>query len=112
MNERGMHGSLEGKRHQLLSQARKQQQTSQRKKPATFHQNNLWTLFESCEKRSGLDHKKGKLRQMDKSTWRPAPLLRGRKVEAEYNDPLIPDYQDNPLLEALPPIWKKEQVID
>jgi hypothetical protein len=38
--------------------------------------------------------------------------LRGRVVEAEYNDPLIPGYQDNPLLEALPPIWSKEQVID
>jgi len=49
---------------------------------------------------------------MDKSTWRPAPLLRGRVVEAEYNDPLIPAYQDNPLLEALPPIWSKKQVID
>ena len=49
---------------------------------------------------------------MDKSTWRPAPLLRGRMVEAEYNDPLIPDYQKNPLIEALPPIWKKGQVID
>jgi len=49
---------------------------------------------------------------MDKNTWKPAPLLRGRIVEAEYNDPLIPDYQGNPLLEALPPIWKKEQVID
>lgn len=49
---------------------------------------------------------------MDKNTWRPAPLLRGRRVEAEYNDPLIPDYQNNPLIEALPPIWTKEQVID
>jgi AAA domain len=49
---------------------------------------------------------------MDKSAWQPAPLLRGRMVEAEYNDPLIPDYQNNPLTEALPPIWSKEQVID
>ncbi len=49
---------------------------------------------------------------MDKNTWRPAPLLRGRRVEAEYNDPLIPDYQDNPFIEALPPIWSKQQVID
>jgi hypothetical protein len=49
---------------------------------------------------------------MDKSTWQPAPLLRGGMVEAEYNDPLIPDYQNNPLTEALPPIWSKEQVID
>jgi AAA domain len=49
---------------------------------------------------------------MDKSTWQPAPLLRGRMIEAEYNDPLIPDYQNNPLNEALPPIWSKEQVID
>jgi AAA domain len=49
---------------------------------------------------------------MDKNTWLPAPILRGRMVEAEYNDPLIPDYQKNPLIEALPPIWSKEQVID
>lgn len=49
---------------------------------------------------------------MDKSTWQPAPLLRGRMIEAEYNDPLIPDYKDNPFIEALPSIWKKEQVID
>ncbi len=49
---------------------------------------------------------------MDKNTWLPAPILRGRIVEAEYNDPLIPDYQKNPLIEALPPIWSKEQVID
>jgi len=33
-------------------------------------------------------------------------------VEAEYNDPEIPDYQNNPLNEALPPIWSKEQVIN
>lgn len=33
-------------------------------------------------------------------------------IEAEYNDPLIPDYKNNPFIEALPPIWKKEQVID
>jgi hypothetical protein len=49
---------------------------------------------------------------MDKSMWLPAPLLRGRMVEAEYNDPLIPDYKGNPLNEALPPIWSREQVID
>jgi AAA domain len=49
---------------------------------------------------------------MDKSTWHPAPLLRGRMIEAVYNDPLIPDYQNNPLNEALPPIWSREQVID
>ncbi len=49
---------------------------------------------------------------MDKSNWQPAPLLRGRMVEAEYNDPEIPDYQNNPLIEALPPIWSKEQVIE
>jgi AAA domain len=49
---------------------------------------------------------------MDKSTWKPVPLLRGRMVKAEYNDPLIPDYQNNPLIEALPAIWSREQVID
>lgn len=49
---------------------------------------------------------------MDKSVWSPMPLLKGRLIEAEYRDPLIPDYQDNPLIEALPPIWSKEQVMD
>lgn len=49
---------------------------------------------------------------MNKSVWRPMPLLKGRMEEAEYHDPLIPDYQNNPLIEALPPIWSRKQVID
>ncbi len=50
---------------------------------------------------------------MDRSTWRSAPIfIRFRIIAAEYNDSLIPDYQENPLIEALPPIREKEQVID
>jgi len=49
---------------------------------------------------------------MDRSTWRSAPFLRCRIIAAEYNDSLIPDYQKNPLIEALPPIWEKEQGLD
>src|SRR5438046_2044097 len=40
------------------------------------------------------------------------PLFRGRIVKATYRDPLIPSYRGNPLIEALPPIWSKEEVID
>lgn len=36
---------------------------------------------------------------------------RGTFVEAEYQDPLIEDYRNNPLLEALPPIWDEKTVV-
>ena len=49
---------------------------------------------------------------MDRSTWRSAPFLWCRIIAAEYNDSLIPDYQKNPLIEALPPICEKEQAVD
>ncbi len=49
---------------------------------------------------------------MKNQAWCPRPLLRGQMIEAEYHDPLIPDYCGNPLTEALPPIWLKEQVVD
>ena len=32
-------------------------------------------------------------------------------VEAEYRNQIIPEYQGNPLIEALPDIWSTEQVI-
>jgi hypothetical protein len=32
-------------------------------------------------------------------------------VEAEYRKQIIPEYQRNPLIEALPDIWSTEQVI-
>src|SRR6266568_1394116 len=113
MRQRGMHGCWEKRRQHLLNQTHLRQRARLRnRRAAMFLQINPLMIFEGCGKRSGLDHKKGKPRQMDKSTWQPAPLLRGRMVEAEYNDPLIPDYKGNPFIEALPPIWKKEQVID
>jgi hypothetical protein len=50
---------------------------------------------------------------MDNSnTWQNPPLFRGRIEKASYRDPLIPRYQGNPYIEALPPIWSKEEVID
>jgi len=49
---------------------------------------------------------------MDRSTGRSAPFLRCRIIAAEHNSSPIPDYQKNPLIEALPPIWEKEQAID
>lgn len=35
---------------------------------------------------------------------------RGEFVEADYQDPLLEDYRNNPLLEALPPIWDDQTV--
>ncbi len=50
---------------------------------------------------------------MDSSnTWQNPPLFRGRIVMASYRDQKIPDYIGNPLIEALPPIWSKQEVID
>jgi hypothetical protein len=50
---------------------------------------------------------------MDNSnTWQNPPLFRGRIVKATYREQEILDYQGNPLIEALPPIWSKEEVID
>ncbi|MGO4548019.1 ATP-binding protein [Paenibacillus sp. 2TAB23] len=36
---------------------------------------------------------------------------RGEFVEADYQDPLLEDYRNNPLLEALPPIWDDHAVV-
>ncbi|WP_254456922.1 ATP-binding protein [Brevibacillus sp. HD1.4A] len=38
-------------------------------------------------------------------------ISRGVFMEAEYQDPLLEDYQNNPLLEALPPIWDEKTVV-
>lgn len=37
---------------------------------------------------------------------------RGEFVEADYQDPLLEDYRNNPLLEALPPIWDDRTVVN
>jgi len=39
------------------------------------------------------------------------PLFRERIVKAFYRESLIPSYQGNPFIEALPPIWSKEEVV-
>lgn len=37
---------------------------------------------------------------------------RGSFMEADYQDPLLEDYRNNPLLEALPPIWDDKTVVN
>lgn len=39
-------------------------------------------------------------------------FTRGEFVEADYQDPLLEDYRNNPLLEALPPIWDDKTVVN
>lgn len=39
-----------------------------------------------------------------------SPSLRGRQEEASYSDQEIPDYRNNPFIEALPPIFEEEDV--
>lgn len=39
-------------------------------------------------------------------------FTRGEFVEADYQDPLLEDYRNNPLLEALPPIWDDKAVVN
>lgn len=38
-------------------------------------------------------------------------INRGTFVEAEYLNPMLDDYRDNPLIEALPPIWDEKTVV-
>lgn len=40
------------------------------------------------------------------------PVFRGQTELASYRDPLIPHYRDNPLIEALPPIWTVDEAIE
>lgn len=46
------------------------------------------------------------------NTWQNPPLFRGRVVKAAYREQKILDYHGNPLIEALPPIWSKQEVIE
>lgn len=39
------------------------------------------------------------------------PVFRGQTEQASYQDPLIPHYRDNPLIEALPPILNVDDTI-
>ncbi len=49
---------------------------------------------------------------MDNSnTWQNPPLFRRCVVKATYREQKIPDYRGNPLIEALPPICSKQEVI-
>ncbi|WP_083208838.1 hypothetical protein [Brevibacillus laterosporus] len=38
-------------------------------------------------------------------------INQGTFVEAEYLDPLLDDYRDNPLIESLLPIWDERSVV-
>ncbi|MDT7540969.1 MAG: hypothetical protein QOE33_873 [Acidobacteriota bacterium] len=40
----------------------------------------------------------------------PLSVVRGEQVNATYTDQLIPEYQGNPLIEALPHLWSTEEV--
>ena len=42
----------------------------------------------------------------------PLSVVRGEQVNATYIEQLIQEYQDNPLIEAVPRIWTKEEVQD
>jgi AAA domain len=42
--------------------------------------------------------------------WEDQPGFRYRGVKAHYRDPQIPSYKGNPLIEALSPIYKEEEV--
>ena len=49
---------------------------------------------------------------MTKSKFVPqSPFFRGRRESATYHDHVIPNYVGNPLIEALPPILSKDEVI-
>jgi hypothetical protein len=40
----------------------------------------------------------------------PLSVVRGRQVDAVYTEQEVPEYQGNALIEALPPLWPKEEV--
>lgn len=40
----------------------------------------------------------------------PLSVIRGEQVNATYSGQLIPEYQGNPLIESLPPLWSMEEV--
>lgn len=43
----------------------------------------------------------------------PSVLVgKGNQEEATYIDPIIPSYRENPLIEALPPIWTQDEVAE
>lgn len=41
---------------------------------------------------------------------KPFLVFKGLAIEAVYSKQQIPEYRNNPLIEALPPIWSKKQV--
>jgi len=50
---------------------------------------------------------------MDNSnTWQNLQLFQGCIVKATYREQEIPNYRGNPLIEALPPIWSNQEVIN
>jgi AAA domain len=40
----------------------------------------------------------------------PLSVIRGEQVNATYSEQMIPEYQGNPLIESLPPLWTMEEV--
>ncbi|GAX88422.1 ATP-binding protein [Effusibacillus lacus] len=47
---------------------------------------------------------------MSENTFPKFHIAEGLTVEAKYLDPLLDDYRNNPLIEALPPIWDEATV--
>src|SRR5258707_11084324 len=71
---------------------------------------NRLTTFGSSAKKSCSIRERSP--QMDNNnTQHNPPLFRERIVKASYTESSIPSYKGNPYIEALPPIWSKEDVI-
>lgn len=48
---------------------------------------------------------------MENGISKPFLIFKGAKVDALYSEQVLKEYRDNPLIEALPPIFSKEQVV-
>lgn len=42
----------------------------------------------------------------------PLTIIRGRQEEATYREQLVPEFQGNPLIEALSPLWTREELVE
>jgi hypothetical protein len=47
----------------------------------------------------------------DEASFSPTTTLRGTVADATYREQDVPSYRNNPLIEALPPIWSPQEVI-
>lgn len=42
----------------------------------------------------------------------PVTIIKGRIEEARYREQLVPEFQGTPLIEALPPLWTREELVN